>query len=286
MISANLITYSQNEETGQRIATYILTYPRFIHSEFMTHRVFSRNAASSRAIPIQKMINDVLDNTAFPVKWGKNQKGMQSYEDLPEYSQKLARAEWIRACIDAVKHAERLAEIGVHKQIANRVLEPFVMMRTLCTATDWDNFFALRYHHAADPNIKVLADVMLHEFVTKKPKILKLGKWHVPFGDRMPESVLDHNKLKVATARAARLSYLTFDGVIDPQKDIQLHDDLLKDGHFSPFEHCAIATQGRFGNFNDWRPYRKTFSSELEIRSFDYEKYCIEKGIPSIKETL
>lgn len=280
MISADLITYSQNRVTGRKIATYILTYPRFIHSEFMTHRVFSRNAASSRAIPVKKMIDDVLNNPAIPIKWGKNQKGMQSYQDLSEPYQKLAKAAWLRGLLSALECAEDMAHIGVHKQIANRPLETYVIMRTLCTATDFDNYFALRYDKTADPHIQSLADEMIFQYVTKKPNILDIGEWHLPFGDRMEDGIDFDTKLKIATARAARLSYLTFNGVIDVDKDIDLHDDLLKDKHFSPFEHCAKAAEpGSYGNFRDWIPYRKTFSETIENRSFDYKSYCKDKGI-------
>jgi thymidylate synthase ThyX len=83
MISAKIIADSISEsEYGDRITTFELEYPRFIHGELMTHRLFSRNAASSRAIPINKMMDQVLTAPAMPVEWGLNKSGMQAEEML------------------------------------------------------------------------------------------------------------------------------------------------------------------------------------------------------------
>lgn len=258
MITAKIIKDSINPH-GCRITTYILQYPRFIHSELMTHRMFSRNAASSRAIPIDKMIEDVLTNPAQPIHWGKNQKGMQAYEEISNDDSIKARLIWFEARDLIIEQARKLYFLGVHKQVCNRLLEPFVNIRVLLTATEFSNFFKLRAHHAAQPEIKDLAYKMLGEYETSKPEVLPIGKWHIPFSDKMPEDIDDETKLKVAIARAARVSYNTFEGVINIEKDIQLYDKLLSEEHFSPFEHCARCYNGEsmFDNFSGWISYRK-----------------------------
>lgn len=164
-----------------RLTTMVLRYPRFIHSEFMTHRVFSRNAASSRAIPIKKMIEQVEKDPAQPVFWGKNQPGMQAKEELDPVRKERAILYWGAAAYAMVNHAHMLDSLGVHKQIVNRLLEPWQYMETLVTSTDWANFYALRYHPDAQPEIQTLARAMLEAHQASTPTELKLGDWHLPF---------------------------------------------------------------------------------------------------------
>ncbi len=263
MIKAEIIADSENL-CGNRITTWILTYPRFIHSEFMTHRVFSRNAASSRAIPITKMISSVKDNPAMPEYWGKNQKGMQASEELSVEEQEKAKAIWLDARDAAIGYVLQLSDIPAHKQIANRLLEPWFHITVLATATDYENFFALRAHKDAQPEFQKLAYTMLELYNSQKPALIKPGEWHVPFADKHCEGMSLEEKLKVCTARAARTSYLTFDGKIDPKEDFRLHDMLMEGGHWSPFEHAAQALDEPIyvGNFKGWKQYRKTFSAE------------------------
>lgn len=258
---SKIIADSVNPDS-QRITTYVLTYPRFIHSELMTHRVFSRNAASSRAIPIEKVISQVRSNPAMPVRWGKNGKGMQDHGVFSGQEADRAADCWISASSQALASAEVLNSAGLHKQIVNRVLEPFVWMTALVTATEWQNFFALRLHRDAQPEFQYLSYLMLKEYLRSSPAFKDWGEWHIPYGDRMPEGISDADKIKVATARAARVSYLTMDGAIDIAKDIALHDSLASSGHFSPFEHCASASQRYAGNFVGWNQYRKTLPNE------------------------
>lgn len=287
MIEAKIIADSVNP-CGNRITTWVLTYPRFIHSELMTHRAFSRNAASSRAIPVQKMIDAVWNNTAGPEHWGAQQRGMQADNQIHPDKIPYAIAAWDDAMRDAVRHAKSLLELGVHKQVANRLLEPFSHMTTLVTATDMDNFFALRAHKDAQPEFQILAFKMLELYNSSTPTQLAAGEWHIPFGDRMPEwieedcpvdadearkcMVVSHKitleeRLMIATARAARVSYLTFEGDIDFRKDFALHNDLSTSGHWSPFEHCAqaMAFPARSGNFFGWKQYRQTFKNQNRI---------------------
>lgn len=263
MIEATIVADSVNP-AGDRLTTFVLKYPRFIHSELMTHRSFSRNASSSRAIPVERMIRDVEDDPAMPVYWGKNQPGMQAREELGREDRAQARRVWLAAARDAVARAEEMTALGVHKQIANRLLEPFQWMNTLVTASEWENFFALRCEPDAQPEFQALADLVLDRYVNGKSAEADWGGWHVPFGDRMPEGLEPHTRIRVAVARCARLSYKTFDGAIDVEKDVAMHDRLRAKGHMSPFEHVAEATlhYPYWGNFKGWGQYRKMLHGE------------------------
>jgi len=263
MITAKIVADSINVSIrDKRITSFVLTYPRFIHSELMTHRMFSRNAASSRAVPISKFIEDVLTDPALPIHWGANQKGMQADNEVDEATKIKAMQIWNEARDSAVNHAKKLNELGIHKQVTNRLMEPFFHITTLVTATEYDNFFKLRAHSAAQPEIRDLAykmqDAMHHSIPVKK----EMGEWHIPFGDKFSDGLSLEEKLKVATARAARVSYKTFDGEINYNKDYTLHDQLLSEGHYSPFEHCAKASYGINDNFSQWISYRKIVSSK------------------------
>lgn len=264
MIEAKIICDSVNI-CGDRITSFLLTYPRFILAELNTHRAFSRNSASSRAIPVEKMIERVMTNTAKPVYWGKNQKGMQAGEELSLEDIVSAEDEWHQAMLNAVNTAKNLLKIGVHKQIANRVMEPFMHITTLLTATEFGNFFNLRAHKDAQPEFQELAFQMLIAYEENTPELKKPGEWHLPFADKyLGENLSSSNLLKIVTARAARLSYLNFEGDIAHHKDYDLHDNLSTSGHWSPFEHPAEALDksSRQGNFIGWKPYRKFFGTE------------------------
>jgi thymidylate synthase ThyX len=252
---------------GNRVTTFLLTYPRFIHSEIMTHRTFSRNAASSRAIPIEKIMAQVINNPAMPIRWGKNGKGMQDHGSMSVAESEICKQAWINAAKSAVSSASILESLGLHKQIVNRVLEPFMWMTTLVTATEWQNFFSLRLHKDAQPEFQFLAHMMLKEYLGNTPEYKNWEEWHIPFGDKMAEDY-DHSvKLKVATARAARTSYLTIEKESSLQNDCKLHDILAASGHWSPFEHSCQAKNLEAGkmalsNFKGWFQYRHTFKEE------------------------
>jgi len=252
-----------------------LEFPRWILAELNTHRTFSRNTASSRAIPIEKMIKMVQENPAMPVFWGKNQPGMQSKEELIGNEFLNAKEAWLRARDRAVESAEELMECGMHKQYANRAIENFLYVKTILTGTEFENFFALRAHKDTQPEFQDLAYKMLDIYQLSEPKKLKEGEWHIPFGDKLDETRLtevyyqtaiphEELKLRIATARCARVSYLNFEGKDDYNKDIELSETLSSSGHWSPFEHCAMAMSASefSGNFKGWKQYRKTFYGE------------------------
>lgn len=269
--SAEIICDSVNANTGDRITTFVLTYHRFIHSEFMTYRMFSRNASSSRAIPVQKMIEKVQTLKVEPIHWGKNQKGMQARQELSLEEIQQARIVWNIARNEAVKCAEELVKIGAHKQIVNRILEPFSPITVVCTATDYQNFFDQRCHPDAQPDIKYLADEMKKVYNASKPDYLKPGGFHLPFIEKDLINQLDFENtrklIEIATGRCARVSYLNHNGVRDVKADIDLHDRLIsaKPAHLSPFEHCAMASisGNRFANLKGFVSYRYLLENKL-----------------------
>jgi len=243
---------------GQRLTTFVLRFPRFVLSEFNTHRMFSRNASSSRAIPTAKLMQQLREDPVVPVEWGRNQSGMQARELLDADAALAAEAEWLRARDAALAHAEHLRAIGVHKQIVNRVLEPWMWASVIVSSTTYDNFFTLRCHPDAQPEIKRLADLMRMAFAASAPVLRAAGEWHLPYvGDEDAGLPIEERK-QVSVARCARVSYLTHVGTRDTEADIRLYQQLLDAGHWSPFEHVAVATADgtRFNNFNGWQAYR------------------------------
>jgi thymidylate synthase ThyX len=256
---------------GIRLTTMEARYPRFIHAEVMTHRLFSRNSSSSRAVPIRKMIDAVRAEPAMPTWWGRNQAGMQAEDEISDEARALAQAEWRRALEDALGHAERLAssDINLHKQLVNRILEPFAWITVIITATEWTNFFTQRTHPDAQPEIKVVADLMLDAYRTSQPRALGPGEWHTPLILPDEEATLPlQERLQISVARSARVSYLSHDGTRDHAKDIELYERLVgggANGHWSPFEHVAtpLASGDAWsGNFRGWEQYRKRFAEE------------------------
>lgn len=244
MITAKIIADSIANDI--RLVTMELCYPRFIHSEVMTHRMFSRNASSSRAIPIEKMMLQVLDNPALPISWGENKPGMQAGIQLDGWGVSTCKNIWNNARLDAIKSTKYLAEQGLHKQVANRLLEPFQYIKVIVTATEWDNFFNLRLHPDAQPEIQELARCMWGEISNSVPAALDLGEWHMPYltseewyGFNIG-SLTQGDLIKCSVARCARVSYNNHDNSSpNIEKDIALADKLLAAGHMSPFEHVA-----------------------------------------------
>lgn len=258
---------------GIRITTLQLKYPRFIHSEFMTHRVFSRNAASSRAIPVVKTIEQVRNDPAMPIHWGLNQPGMQAAQEHDDPAS--ARNAWIEATRSAARHAENLANLGLHKQIVNRVLEPFQWMHTIVTATEWDNFFDLRCHPDAQPEFQALANAIRMAMDESSPverasSIQRTtSSWHLPYvSDDERAHLHPYTLPKISAARCARVSYLKHDGKAPSiEDDMVLFERLVgsKPLHASPIEHqaCAASSVARSRNFLGWHQYRDLFESGI-----------------------
>lgn len=280
-IEAKIVAHSKNCVTGKEIITYSLVFPRFILPEFNTHRMFSRNASSSRAIPVAKQIQMVEDNPVIPLAFTKNKPGMQGGDLLEGEEHEKAKKIWLEGCTAAIKTAKALMDSSVHKQYANRVLEPYAHISVVCTATDFDNFFALRYHGMAQPEIAALAKAMWEALNASSPNQLKEGDWHIPyFGDGywsrdMTDLPLE-DALKVSTARCARVSYLTHDYKLSTkEEDFALYERLVGNNpkHASPAEHQAVCVGEniRSGNFSGgWVQHRKTLENE-NITCFDLE---------------
>ena len=288
MHSAEVIADSVSP-AGVRLTTMVAVMPRIVLAEFNTHRVFSRNSASSRAIPVEKMIQAVQSHPYVPSSWGKNQRGMQAGEDIQDPAMiRWCEEEWLRARDSAVEAAEQLMRnANVHKQLTNRLLEPFMWHTVIVTATEWSNFFHLRVNAAAHPDIRKTAALMQLAMDRSTPLRRDYGQWHLPYVyEQERDSLADESLVKISAARCARVSYLTHDGKKDVSEDLALHDKLLSNGHMSPFEHAArpydsntdrhLADFRRvpgfaelsecwFGNFRGWVQYRKLIPNEHDV---------------------
>lgn len=240
---------------GHRITTFEVTFPRIVLAEFNTHRVLSRNSASSRAIPVAKKIAAVEADPFVPATFVRNQAGMQAIGELEGGELGAAFLNWNAAKLAALKFAAALAGNGVHKALANRVLEPFSWHTVIVTATDWENFFNLRCHPNAQAEIRTVAEMMRDLYQTCTPRPVNYGEWHLPLVERVPLNTTAGNEqdvgeaywlrangfdpAKISAARCARVSYLTHDGKHDPKADLDLYEKLASNGHMSPLEHPA-----------------------------------------------
>jgi len=245
---------------GVRLTTIEVTLHRFVLAELNTHRVFSRNSASSRAIPVQRQLAAVLDDPAVPLEFGSNQPGMQAGPPLAGEDHERALAAWLEARDAAVAAARNLLDLGVHKQVANRILEPFIWHTVIVTATDWDGFWQQRCSPLAQPEIRAAADAMRAAYDGSTPVEVTADVWHTPYV-RDDETDLDRETRKrIAAARCARVSYLTHDGRRDLSADEELYDRLVtaEPPHWSPLEHVATPSDDPSvpGNFRGWRQLR------------------------------
>jgi hypothetical protein len=288
-------------EDAPRLVTFELNYQRFVHGEFMTHRVLSRNASSSRAIPVDRMLRTVEESPALPSEWRMNEGGMQGFTvATPEVA---SQAEQIvrEAMVDAVRHTRRLQALGLHKQHVNRYTEPFQFIKVVATTSNLANFMGLRDHEAADPTMYALAVAMKEALAASEPVRLLQGQWHLPYIDRqadeelaihfldsVTEDVEDITNAKIenvlrqmSAARCARVSYNNFDGKKPTvEADLALFDKLVGSQpiHASPAEHQASPdlklgfksgrwnTPERHGNLTGWLQFRKFIPFEnLEL---------------------
>lgn len=249
---------------GLRLVTMVVTYPRIVHSELMTHRAFSRSSASNRAIPVAKKIQTVLDDPFIPESWGTNQKGMQAGEELAADNAHSARQKWLQARDEAVRAAQYLMGLNVHKQITNRLLEPFSWITVIITATEWSNFFGLRCHPDAQPELRKIAEMMRGAQALSVPRRVPVGWWHLPFTTEEEQASVPITSLRrIAVGRCARVSYETHDGKRDTSADIELADRLrvATPPHAASWEHVATPAflEDRTcvrGNFFGWHQLR------------------------------
>jgi thymidylate synthase ThyX len=245
-----------------RLTTLQATFPRFILAELNTHRMLSRNSASSRAIPVIVTAKSVQDHPVVPERWGSNQRGMQAGGEI-EDTQK-ATSLWLAARDHALSYAAALSSLGVHKQLVNRLLEPFMWHTAIITATNWANFLHLRTRADAQPEMQTLAKMIERAMNNSTPEKLDHQQWHLPH-------VLPHERealspLTAATISAARCARVSYNRKLeyDTAKDLVLADKLILSGHMSPFEHAAMClpVPARWGNFIGWKQYRKFIPDE------------------------
>ena len=264
-----------------RLTTLSVTLPRIVLAELNTHRMLSRNSASSRAIPIQRMIDKVMQDPFIPFYWGANQRGMQAAVEIDPTSREEAERDWLHGRDLMIQQVSKLSNRNVHKQLANRLLEPWLYTTVLVSATDWDNFFALRCHPDAQPELRRAAEMMRDAMAASTPRRIAYGEWHVPYARDEDATVAattldgvkglwakdltaDYARLLLSTARCARVSYDASSSVREQTDDIALAKRLASSGHWSPFEHIATPSRrlGYTGNFWGWRQLRWFHSGE------------------------
>lgn len=305
---------------GRPVVSVAATYPRFIHSEIMTHRDRARNAASSRAIPWKRVkkgkeakdggsqhISDYVPNCMYsmvmtepviPIYLGVEQKGMQAGDELQGAEREEAIA-LIKEMRDfCVRGADRLSQLGLHKSICNRYVEPWMWITTLMTATEWRNFLRLRCHPAAERHFNLIANMIRDEIAKSTPQVLHPGNWHTPYiqpedHDAVQSIIREYEPVtpderrietqsqlaallirKISTGRCARLSYLTHEGRRDIREDIRLANQLIYPTtanldedvlHASPLEHVCMAhsdVRHRSGPFVGYHQFRKDYPNE------------------------
>lgn len=247
---------------GHRLTTIEVVMHRFVLAEFNTHRVFSRNSASSRAIPAATILRRVADDPAVPLAWPAEQRGMQGGDDLPAEHAEQARTVWLSARDAALNHAMQLIHLGVHKSVVNRLLEPYLYTTVIVTATDWVGFWAQRCSPLAQPEIQAAAEAMRTAYDGSTPELVAHGGWHLPYLDPAEENAgwpLDCLQA-ISAARCARGSYLTQDRR-DPEADLRLYDRLVhaEPPHASPLEHVATPAgciDPQVGNLRGWHQLR------------------------------
>lgn len=252
---------SQHAITGRMVHTLHLRYPRIIHAEVMTHRVFNRNARSSRAVPVKTMLEEIRTTPFIPWHWTRNQRGMQGEKGWEAKVLLLGsagqfvdsdapvdrEAAWLHGRDVMADLAESFAKAEYHKQVANRLVEPFMWMDLLVTATDWKNFLHLRDHPDAEPHIRDLAVLVGQALENAHVQDLAIGEWHLPYItvddwetlDEAPYSEQLETMKKISAARCARISYKPFDGNSSYEREIERYDLLVGNDavHASPLEH-------------------------------------------------
>ena len=160
---------------GVRILSYELEYHRFFHSEFMTHKMLSKNSASTHAIPVSRAIELIKERPAIPIHFGKNNPGMQSNAELEGLQREAALESWLASMYSAISFAEVMSDkdgIDGHKQWVGRVLEPYSFMKVVCTGTEYANLHALRHHRDAQPEFFELSDGMIKAAQQSTPQQL------------------------------------------------------------------------------------------------------------------
>lgn len=281
-ISARIVLDSINSETGDRLTSFAIRTPRFLLPELLTHRSLSRNASSSRAIPAQKLREQVLFNPVVPVQFGRTGRGMQAHGLLTPFKAWLAKKLWLFARYPAMFFHWLLSDLlGLSKQIVNRLIEPWMWSDVLLSSSEWKNFFILRCHKDAQPEFQAIANQMKELYEHNVPNILNPGEWHLPWIQETDRQLYPDIELlkQISAARCARISYLLPDtgAYSNPVRDLELCARLMEPPlHASPFEAIAVAlpTSERSANFVGWRQMRSFLPNEAngDYSSCDHSK--------------
>jgi hypothetical protein len=264
MIRADVIADSVSP-AGHRLTTLEIVIPRCVQAELLTHRKFSRNSASSRAIPVRAMLKQVMENPFIPHRWQAAQAGMQGGGDVDVAAAVQADRAWLAARDHAAMYAGALLDLNIHKTMPNRLLEPFAWSTLIISATDWDGFWEQRCSPLAELHMEATATAMRAAYTASTPVPLAHGEWHLPYisADEQQQiaAMPGVNGRMVSAARCARVSYLTHDGRRDLAEDVRLFEKLVsaRPAHWSPLEHQATpAPDGMLprGNFNGFEQHR------------------------------
>lgn len=273
LISARVVLDSVSPQ-NHRLTTVECTFPRIILAEIAMHRAFSRGSASSRAIPVRKMLNKATLEPYIPEKVAVNKAGMQGEEYFSDEELKQIQDIWLAARDQATYLANKLLNLNVHKQTANRLLEPFLYHTMIISSTDWDNFFNQRLskHGMAQPEMGELADCIYEAIHSSTPKELGYNEWHTPYIQPDEENLSNAEKMRLSTSRNGRVSFLNHNGVRSLSDDYDLFNKLLNAFHPGPFEHVATPDSMGSGNFQGWTQLRfflerGTINDILEINS-------------------
>ena len=261
--------------SGVRLLSVLCVYPLMVHAEHLRHRSFGFSVASNRAVPTRLILRQVIDDPVVPVWFGKNQGGMSAREELSGRRRSIACRLWLLARWPAVIFAWLLLQFGLHKQIANRILSPWQWVTVLVTGTEWENFFALRCHPDAQPEMRKAAEMMRDAIAESKPEQLREGQWHLPlvaiiemarvtYADDPEDGNVDRFLCMVSASRCARISAVRHEERRSPKDEIAMAEKLMKSGHMSPFEHQAqaLSDDRRCANLHGWRSFRSTIPNE------------------------
>jgi hypothetical protein len=199
------------------------------------------------------MHQHMRENPARPVHWGKNQPGMQANTEVTGMDLTDVQFMWQRAQQDAMHWAQQMSErAGLHKQVANRITEPWMTMKTVISGTEWRNFFWLRAHADAQPEIHELATKMFTAHNQSVPQLLQPDEWHLPYvkSHRLSSGeliYLDAEDLPITTEQArvisasccAQVSYRKSDDSYEKAHKIFRQLIESQPCHASPVEHQA-----------------------------------------------
>jgi len=276
MITVKIVADSISPD-GIRLTTVQCRYPRMVHADLMTHRVFSRNGRSSRAVPFATLVKE----EPYIPDFATNQKGMVAGEPLTGLALQNARDIWEDAARYCQSKAQELANLNVHKQWVNRMLEWFGYIDVLISSTDWANFFELRDEVGAQPEIQELARAVKAAMEASTPNKLESGQWHLPYIETKEDwqkalTYACENGLEVmevvkqiSVARCARLTIKPFDGIASIEAELNSYKLLMvsRPVHASPAEHIATPdsrddtgdwlSPSSHGNFYGWTQFRK-----------------------------